>query len=89
MEKIHTDLTPQEESNKVIKKGYFIIYTGFEDLLMSASQNWNPPSQVTLPEWFVLRSQLRVLGSKHLSQQLHHLQPLIIIITLQTQGEGE
>lgn len=51
--------------------------------------HWNTPAQVTLPEWFVLRSQLRVLGSKHLSQQLHHLQPLIIIITLQRQREGE
>ncbi|KAA8586860.1 hypothetical protein FQN60_000696 [Etheostoma spectabile] len=31
--------------------------------------------------------QLRILGSKHLSQQLHHLQPLVIIITLQRQEE--
>lgn len=36
-----------------------------------------------MPERFVLCSQLRVLGSKHLSQQLHHLKPLIVIITLQ------
>lgn len=41
-----------------------------------------------MPQGFVLCSHLGVLGSKHLRQQLHHLQPLVVIVTLQ-EGKRE
>lgn len=45
-----------------------------------------------MPQGFVLCSHFRVLGSKHLRQQLHDLQPFIVIVTLQKKEkrkEGE
>lgn len=41
------------------------------------------PAEVALPQGFVLGGQLRILRPKHLSQELHDLQPLIVIVTLQ------
>lgn len=74
-------LIPGHKRHAIYIQGavYGVVYRG----------RGHPPAQVTLPQWFVLCGQLGILGSKHLSQELHNLQPLVVVITLQGQITGD
>lgn len=54
-------------------------------ILCKTSITFHWPPQEALPQWLILRSQFRILGSKHFCKKFHHLQSFFIVIALQKQ----